>query len=288
VSENKHIARAVFFTTSSSSYLTTKKNEEETKSRPPFHPLARVCRPPARLTSSRASHDSALTPRLYRNPQPFFPFHPRRPLIPPRLPSPPISRLPPPLASPPLPATALSSSSPPHTLPLDHGRSSGPRTNGVSLHRPHPLRAPARHCSRAEELQDASLCWLASLRNRNARRPRSPPVLPLPQVSYLQALSQMSTRSNRGRLTAAIPASLRQRPATPQSSPRSNRGQLAVAIPSPCRRRHPCLSDPRRCHRLRDPNLRANVSAFKSPRRRRHPRLPAGPHRPRVDDDGPP
>jgi hypothetical protein len=53
---------------------TTKKNEEETKSRPLFHPLARVCRPPARLPSSRASHDSALTPRLYRNPQPFFPL----------------------------------------------------------------------------------------------------------------------------------------------------------------------------------------------------------------------
>jgi hypothetical protein len=53
---------------------TTKKNEEETKSRPPFHPFVRVCRPPARLPSSLASHDSTLTPRLYR-PQPFFPFH---------------------------------------------------------------------------------------------------------------------------------------------------------------------------------------------------------------------
>jgi hypothetical protein len=55
---------------------TTKKNEEETKSRPPFHPLARVCRPPARLPSSCASHDSALTPRLYRNPQSATLFSP--------------------------------------------------------------------------------------------------------------------------------------------------------------------------------------------------------------------
>jgi hypothetical protein len=115
---------------------------------------------------------------------------------------------------------------------------------------------------------------------------------PLPQVPYLQAHSQTSARSNRGLLTAAIPTSLRQHPTTPQSSPRSNGEQLTAAILSLRRRCHPCLSNPRHCHRLRDPNLRANVFAFQSrqnspppsPWRRRHPCLPAGPHRPCVDD----
>jgi hypothetical protein len=45
-------------------FSTTKKNEEEKKSRPPFHPLAWVCRPPARLPSTHGSHDSTRAARM--------------------------------------------------------------------------------------------------------------------------------------------------------------------------------------------------------------------------------
>jgi hypothetical protein len=107
---------------------------------------------------------------------------------------------------------------------------------------------------------------------------RAPSAIPSGPPPYLRSRTyRPSVRRLRDPIVAdspqpSPPSSLRQRPATPQSSPRSYRGQLAVAIPSPRRRRHPYLSDPRRRHRLHDPNLRANVSAFKSPRCRRHPR----------------
>jgi hypothetical protein len=50
-------------------FSTTKKNEEETKSRPPFHPLPRVCRP-----SPHASSDHASAPAPLRIRSPFLSY----------------------------------------------------------------------------------------------------------------------------------------------------------------------------------------------------------------------